>query len=72
MQLFQSSSTGKREEVEWNGLCSFGRGSHKEYSCIIISKSIHWLRQKSRLKVFLFFALEAILFRGVEGFEQFW
>ena len=61
--------------VKWSGtgLCNFGRGLPKEYSCTIISKSILWLRQRSRLKVFfLFLALAAILFNGVERFEQFW
>ena len=53
------------------GLSNFGRGSPKEPSCKIISKSMHWLRRRSRLKVFLFLALEAILFNGAERFEQF-
>ena len=54
----------------------FFRQSHKEHSCIIISKSIHWLR-RSHLKVFLFLALAAILFDGApsclmaQKFEQF-
>ena len=54
-----------------NGLSSFCRQSPMEHSCIIISKSMHWLR-RSRLKVFLFLALAAILFNGAEQFEQFW
>ena len=32
---------------------------------------MHWLRRRSRLKVFLFLALAAILFNGAERFEQF-
>ena len=39
---------------------------------LIISKSMHWLRRRSHLKVFLFLALAAILFNGAERFEQFW
>ena len=58
--------------MEWNGLISFGRQIPKEHFCIIISKSMHWLRRRSRLKVFLFLALAAILFNGAERFEQFW
>ena len=58
--------------MEGNGLSSFGRQSLKEHSCIIISKSMHWLRRRSHLKVFLFLAVAAILFNGAERFEQFW
>ena len=57
--------------MEQNGLSNFGGQSPKEHSCIIISNSMHWLRRRSRLKVFLFLALAAILFNGVERFEQF-
>ena len=32
---------------------------------------MHWFRRRSRLKVFLFLALVAILFNGAERFEQF-
>ena len=39
---------------------------------LIISKSILRFRRRSRLKVFLFLALAAILFNGAERFEQFW
>ena len=56
--------------MERNGLSNFGGQSPKEPSCIIISKSMHWLR-RSHLKVFLFLALVAILFNGEERFEQF-
>ena len=52
-------------------MSNFGRGSPKEYSCITVSKSIYWLSEKL-LKDFLFLALGAILFNGVEWFEQFW
>ena len=45
----------------------FDRGSPKVHSNIIISKSIHWLRRRSRLKVFLVLALAA-----AERFEQCW
>ena len=58
--------------MERKGLSSFGRLSPKEHSCIIISKSMNWLRRRSRLKVFLFLALAAILFNGAERFEQLW
>ena len=57
--------------MEQNGLISFDRQSPKEHFYIIISKSMHWLRRRSRLKVFLFLALAAILFNGAERFEQF-
>ena len=56
--------------MERNRLSNFGRGSPKKPSCKIISKSRHWLRRKSRLRVFLFLALAAILFNGAERFEQ--
>ena len=46
----------------------FGRGLPKKYFCIIISKSIFWFRRRSRLKVFLFLALAAMLFDGAERF----
>ena len=58
--------------MERNGLSTIGRGSAKEPSCKIISKSMHWLRRRSRLKIFLFLALAAILFNVAESFEQFW
>ena len=58
--------------MERNGLSNFGGQSPKEHSCIIITKSMNWLRRRSRLKVFLFLALATILFNGAEGFEQFW
>ena len=57
--------------MERNCLSNFGRGLPKEYSCIITSKSIPWLRQRSRLNIFLFIALVAILFKGTKRFEQF-
>ena len=34
----------------------FGRQSPKEQSCIVILKSMHWLRRRSCLKVFSFFS----------------
>ena len=37
----------------------------------IISKSVHRFIRRSRLKLFLFIALGAILFNRVERFEQF-
>ena len=58
--------------MERNGLSNFGGQSPKVHSCIIISNSMHWLRRRSRLKVFVFLALAAILFNGGERFEQFW
>ena len=38
----------------------------KEHFCEIILKSVHWYMRRSHLKVFLFFALAAILFSGAE------
>ena len=88
MKLFQNLYTSLAEEVvkyfflvkvlaaicstEWNGSSNFGGQSPKEHCCLIISKSMHWLRRRSHLKVFLFLALAAILFNGAERFEQFW
>ena len=88
MKLFQNLYTCLAAEVVYNfflfialvAICSterkgssnFGGQSPKEHSCIIISKSIHRLRRRSHLKVFLFLALVAILFNGAERFEQFW
>ena len=66
------SPGGHLVQLERNGLSNFGRQSSKEHSCIIISKLMHWLRRRSRLKVFLFLALAAILINGAEAFEQFW
>ena len=57
--------------MERNGLSNFGRGSPKESSSKIILKSMHPLRRRSHLKVFLFLAMAAILFNGVERFGQF-
>ena len=48
-----------------------GRGSHKEHACAIISKSIHWLKRRNRLKGFLFLAVAAILFNRGKRFVQF-
>ena len=55
-----------------NSLSNFSRELPKEPSCEIISKSMHRLSRRSRLKVFLFLALAAILFNKAESFEQFW
>ena len=38
----------------------------KDHFYEIILKSVHWYRRRSHLKVFLFFALAAILFSGAE------
>ena len=65
------SSGARLVQKERDGLSNFGRLSLKEHSCEIISKSMHRLRRRSRLKVFLFLALAAILFNGAEQFEQF-
>ena len=71
LKLFSICSPGGHFVQQSERLSSFCRQSPKEHSCIIISKSMHWLR-RSRLKVFLFLALAAILFNGAEQFEQFW
>ena len=34
-----------------NSLNNFGRGPSKEYSCEIISKSVHWFSRRHRLKL---------------------
>ena len=49
----------------------YNPGHHFVHSCIIISKSMHWLRRRSPLKVFVFLSPAAILFNGAEQFEQF-
>ena len=58
--------------MELNGLSSFGRQSPKEHSCIIISKSMHWLKRRSQLKVFLSFISGGhLVLNGAERFEPF-
>ena len=56
--------------TQHNSLSNFGRGLPKEHSCGIILESINWFSRRSCLK-FLFLALAAILFKGVELSEQF-
>ena len=51
-------------------MSNFDRGLPKEHFCDIILKSVHRFSRKSCLKLFI--ALAAILFNGVEEFEQFW
>ena len=52
---------------------TFGRGSPKEHSCEMISKSIKLFSRRSRLKVFsLLLSLVAIMLNRVEQFEQCW
>ena len=77
MRLFQNLYTGLAAEVVYFSILSpgghfVGGQSPKEHSCKIISKSMHWLRRRSHLNVFLFLAMAAILFNGAERFEQFW
>ena len=57
--------------MERNGLRTFGRGSSKEPSCKIISKSMNWLRRRSHLKVFLFLALAASCSTERNGLSNF-
>ena len=57
--------------MEPNGLSNFGRGSPKEHSCEIISKSATDLAEEVVKSIFLFIALAAILFNVAEIFEQF-
>ena len=54
-----------------NSLSNFSGELPKEPSYEIISKSVHGF-SRSRLKLYLFIALVAILFNGAEPFEQFW
>ena len=54
--------------MERKDFSDFGRGSPKEHFCEIILKSVHWSRRRRHLKVFLFLALESILFSGAERF----
>ena len=51
-----------------NDFSSFGRGSPKDHFYESILKSVHGSRRRCHLKVFLFLALVAILFSGVEQF----
>ena len=67
LQLWQPSCSTER-----NGLSNFGRGSPKEHSCEIISKSVNDLAEEVVKSLFLFIALAAILFDIAESFEQFW
>ena len=39
--------------VEWNHLCNFGRGDHKEQFCEIILNLNQWLRRRHVFKRFL-------------------
>ena len=55
-----------------NSLSNFSRDLPKEPSCEIISKSANDLAEEVVYSLFLFIALPAILFNGVEPFEQFW
>ena len=57
--------------MERKGLSNFGGQSPKEHSCISISKSMNWLRRRSRFQIFLFLALAAILFNGENGLSNF-
>ena len=52
-------------------LGNFGKGAWEEHFCEIVLKSGYW-PGRSRLKVFLFLALAAILFSGAEPLRQFW
>ena len=73
MASFQNPSTSlAKKSSERNGLSNFGRGSPEEHSWIIIAKSIHCLRRRIHLNVFLFLAQAAILFNEAERFGQFW
>ena len=54
--------------VECNHLCNLGRGYYEEQFCVIIYNLGKW---RSCLKDFLFGALAALLFGGVEQFMQF-
>ena len=50
--------------MKQNDLSKFSKGLSKEHSGEIISKSVNRF-SRSRLKVFLFIALAAILFRAI-------
>ena len=52
MHFLNIYSPGGHFSTERNSLSSFGRGSPKEHFCKTISKSMHWLRKRSRLKGF--------------------
>ena len=52
-------------------MSNVGGGSCEEQGSVIISKSNHWLKRRSRLKVFLFLALAAMLFNRAKRFMQF-
>ena len=58
--------------TQWNHFSNFGKGSPKEHFCESILNTVHWPRRRFCLKNFLFIALVAILFSGVERFSQFW
>ena len=42
-------------------MSNYGGQSPKEHSCIIISKSMHWFRRRSHLKVFFIFSSDGHL-----------
>ena len=57
--------------AEQNNLCTFGRGHYEEKFCEIIMILDHWF-WRCRLKIFLSWALAALLFSGAKPFVQFW
>ena len=57
--------------AERNHMCNFSRGYQGEEFCEFILNLGQWFRRGCRLKDFLFGALGALLFSGVEPFMQF-
>ena len=57
--------------MEQNDYSNFGRGSPKEFFCVMILKSGLWPRRRCNLKFFLFLALAAILFSAANDFSNF-
>ena len=58
--------------MERNRLSKFGRQSPKEHSFSFFQNLSTNLAEEAVKSIFLFLALEAILFNVAEFFEQFW
>ena len=69
--FFFFSSGGLFVQQSGNDFSKLCKGAHKEHFCEIILKSNNWSKRRCRLKVvffFIFLALAASLFSGVERF----
>ena len=70
LKIFLIWSSGSSCSVEWNHLCSCGRGHYEEQFCEFILHMGQWFRRRCRLKDFLSGALTALPYSGAEPFMQ--